>query len=184
MKVQFNEASLVLFNMQLDLIPLLEESANITHNCIWLADLFQTHGLPVALIEHEKLGKIAPPVLQVAPNATVLKKRYFSIADESKIIDYLKQLERKQLIIAGAESHVCIYESVTDLLDLGYEVFILADSISARNRQDNEYALQRLNKLNCHLITKEMLFFELIRHSERPDYLDLAMKFLDGRYIR
>jgi nicotinamidase-related amidase len=184
MKVEFNEASLLIFNMQLDLIPLLEDSANLTHNCIWLADLFQTHGLPAGLIAHDKLGKLAPSLLEISPDATLLKKHHFSIADEPAIIDYLNGLNRKQVVIAGAESHVCIYESVTDLINLGYEVFVLADSISARNRQDNQYALQRLNKTSCHLITKEMLFFELIKHSERPDYLDLAMKFLDGRYIR
>ncbi len=184
MKVIFNQASLLIFNMQLDLIPLLEDSANLTHNCIWLADLFTTHGLPVALIEHDKLGKLAPPILEVAPHAELLKKHHFSIADETPIVDYLSQLDRRQIVIAGAESHVCIYQSVVDLIALGYEIFVLADSISARNARDNQYALQRLQKTSCQLITKEMLFFELIKHSERPDYLDLAMKFLDGRYIR
>ena len=159
MKVRFNEASLLIFNMQLELIPLLEDSANLTHNCIWLADLFNTHGLPTALIEHEKLGKLAPSILKAAPHAKIVQKYHFSIADEAAIDAYLTQLGRKQVVIAGAESHVCIYQSVTDLIDRGYEVFVLADSISARNRQDNQYALQRLNKINCHLITKEMLFF-------------------------
>ncbi|MBL7479527.1 isochorismatase family protein [Legionella bononiensis] len=184
MKVTFDEASLILFNMQLELIPLLEDSANLTHNCIWLSDLFATHDLPVALIEHEKLGKIAPPILQEVPKAKILTKHHFSIAEEPTIINYLKQLSRKQVVIAGAELHVCIYQSVVDLLALGYEVFVLADSVSARNRQDSQWALERLKKTKCELITKEMLFFELIKHSERPDYLELAMKFLDGRYIR
>jgi isochorismate hydrolase len=170
--------------MQLELIPLLEDSANLTHNCIWLADLFTTHDLPIALVEHEKLGKLAPSILKVAANAQLLTKHHFSIADEPTIMHYLEQLNRKQVVIAGAELHVCVYQSVVDLLALGYEVFVLADSVSARNRQDNQYALERLKKTNCELITKEMLFFELLRHSERPDYLELAMKFLDGRYIR
>ncbi len=170
--------------MQLELIPLLEDSANLTHNCIWLADLFTTHDLPVALTEHEKLGKLAQPVLNVATNAKILTKHHFSIADEATIATYLKQLNKKQVVLAGAELHVCIYQSVVDLLALGYEVFVMADSVSARNRQDSQYALERLKKTNCELITKEMLFFELLGHSERPDYLELAMKFLDGRYIR
>ncbi|MBA4696801.1 MAG: isochorismatase family protein [Legionella sp.] len=184
MKVTFDEASLILFNMQLELIPLLENSANLTHNCVWLADLFATHDLPTALIEHKKLGTLAPPILQVSPKAKVLTKHHFSIADEPSIINYLKQLNRKQVVIAGSEVHVCIYQSVVDLLALGYEVFVLTDSVSARNRQDSQCALERLKKTKCELITKEMLFFELLKHSERPDYLELAMKFLDGRYIR
>lgn len=184
MKVRFKDSGLLIFNMQLELIPLLENSANLTHNCVWLADLFTHHDLPVGLIEHKKLGKLAPPILHVAPEAQILPKHYFSVADEPTIVNYLEELGRKQVVIAGAESHVCIYQSVVDLIEREYEVFVLADSISARNREDNQYALQRLNKTNCQLISREMLFFELVEHSERPDYLDLAMKFLDGRYIR
>ena len=184
MKINNDKAVLVIFNMQMELIPLLENSVNLTHNCVWLADLFNTLDLPIVLTDHKKLGKLAPPIMNVINEPIALVKENFSIVDEQEIMAHLEKLDRKQVIIAGAESHVCIYQSAVDLLGRGYEVFVLADSVSARNAHDQHYALKRLDKTACQLITQDMMFFELIRQSERPDYLDLALKFLDGRYIR
>ncbi len=184
MKVNVNDCNLVLFNMQIEMIPLLENSVLLTHNCVWLADLFTSLNLPINLVEHKKLGSLAPPILEAAPDAQILQKHHFSIAEETEALKEINQQNKKQIIVAGAESHVCIFQSTIDLLIQGFEVFVLADSISARSRQDHNIAIERLKKTACQLISKEMLFFELIKHSERPDYLDLALKFLDGRYIR
>lgn len=184
MLINPKEICLILFNMQLNLIPLLHNNYQLTHDCSWLADLFDTHELPTVLIEHKKLGQLAPSILDVAPKATVLEKYHFSITKETHIMAHLASLNRKQLVLAGAESHVCLFQSAVNLQQEGYEIFVLSDTVSARNSHDNAQALERLAYHRCQLITKEMLFFELIEHSESPNYLDLALKFLDGRYIK
>ena len=79
---------------------------------------------------------------------------------------------------------MCIFQSSVNLQQAGYEIFVLSDTISARNESDNRQAIERLKYHQYQLITKEMLFFELIEHSELPNYLELARKFLDGRYIK
>ena len=96
----------------------------------------------------------------------------------------LNSVYKKQLIFAGAESHICMLQSAFNLRLLGYEIFFISDVISARSSVDNEAAKSRLSDHNYPLITKEMLFFELIEHSELSHYLDLSLKFLDGRYIK
>lgn len=181
--IKQQDISLIIFNMQLELIPLLHNSYQLTHDCRWLADLFQTLQLPTALTEHKKLGKLAPSICKLAPQATILNKYYFNMTRETQILDYVNQLNRNQIVLAGAESHVCLFQSAVALKQLGKQVFILRDSISARSVDDNAAAIQRLQHHNIELITKEMLFFELLEHSEQSNYLDLAMKFLDGRYI-
>lgn len=184
MLINKNDVCLVLFNMQLELIPLLHNSYQIAHDCKWLADLFETHNLPTILIEHKKLGGLLPSIKQAAPNAAILEKYHFSIHNEPHIMEYLSSINKKQLIFAGAESHICMLQSAFNLQSLGYEIFFISDVMSARNNIDNESAKARLPLKNCQLITKEMLFFELIDHSELPHYLELSLKFLDGRYIK
>lgn len=184
MLINPKEICLLMFNMQLNLIPLLHDNYQVTHDCRWLADLFETHKLPAVLIEHQKLGQLAPSIIEVAPNACVLEKHHFSITKEAHIMSHISSLNRKQIVIAGAEAHVCILQSVIHLQKEGYDVFVLSDTISARNANDTAQAIERLAYHQCQLITREMLFFELIEHSELPNYLDLALKFLDGRYIK
>ena len=49
---------------------------------------------------------------------------------------------------------------------------------------DHIAALERIKYFNIQCVTKEMVFFELIRQSEYPNYINLSLKFLDLRYIR
>jgi len=184
MLVNKDEACLILFNMQLELIPLLYNSYQLVHDSIWLVDLFATHHLPIVLIQHKKLGNLIATIQDTAIKAEILEKQHFSIHNEPHIMDYLSSLNKKQLIFSGAESHICMLQSAFNLRPLGYEIFFMSDAMSARSSADNEAAKYRLSAQNYHLITKEMLFFELIQHSELSHYLDLSLKFLDGRYIK
>ena len=184
MLINRDNVCLVIFNMQLELIPLLRNSYHLAHDCTWLADLFQTHELPIVFTEHKKLGQLLPAMTKIAPQATVLEKHHFSLHQEPHIVAYLLALNKKQLVFAGAESHVCLLHSAVALRSLGYEVYFVEDAMSARSDADNEAAKTRLLQQGFQLITKEMLFFELIEQSESPNYLDLSLKFLDGRYIK
>lgn len=179
-----DQVCLILFNMQVGLIPLLHNTTQVTHDSVWLADLFATHRLPRIIIEHKKLGAVLPALKEVANDHLLLEKFHFSLTKEQHIMQSIEALGKKQLVLAGAESHICLFQSAIGLMDAGYEVFVVSDAISARSESDNEAAKARLQKHGCELVTKEMLFFELIDNSELPNYLELSLKFLDGRYIR
>lgn len=178
-----DESCLMLFNMQLDLVPLLDNNYQIAHDCTWLADLATVHEWPLMLIEHKQLGQILPSIIKVAKDANVLKKHHFSVTKEPNIMLHLKSIGRKQIVLAGAESHVCLLQSALMLQKEGFDVFVLSDAITARSNTDNLAAIERLKAHGCEMLTKEMLFFELIDNSELAHYMALSLKFLDGRYI-
>jgi len=58
------------------------------------------------------------------------------------------------------------------------------DAISAHFTIDRDVSLEKLRANGVNLVTKEMAFFEMLCHSEFPNYLDLSLCFLDGRYVR
>jgi len=184
MLVDINRACLIIFNMQLELVPLVWDNYQLAHDARWLADLCHTHGIPTILTQHKKLGDLLPSVKAVTPSAQIFEKSHFSVVSEPHILNHLHDQQKNQLILAGAESHVCLLQSAIKLNQLGYEVFVVSDAISARSPSDNQAAINRLSSYACELISKDMIFFELIEHSERSNYLDLALKFLDGRYIQ
>lgn len=184
MLVKADNACVVIFNMQLELIPLLHQGTQLLNDCRWLAEVAKTFGLPLIVIEHKKLGAPAQTLKEVAGQAPYLEKIYFDCTEHEHIVEAIEHTGRQQFVLAGAESHVCLLQSTLGLRRMGKEVFVLSDVVSARNLPDHEQALQRLDKVGAQLITKEMFFFECIRQSEYPDYVNTAMKFLDGRYIR
>lgn len=182
MLIDKDKVCLILFNLQLDLIPMLQDANQLLQNCCWLVDLASMMEVPVLMLEHKKLGEIAPPLKQVARQAAVLEKTHFSILSHNSIRHFIEQSGRSQFVFSGAESHVCILQSALNFKQAGHDTYVISDAVSARSKKDHDGALLRLNAQKISLITLEMLFFEMIRHSEYPGYLDLSLKFLDGRY--
>jgi nicotinamidase-related amidase len=184
MLVDKDKAAIVVFDMQLELIPLLLNGSQLLHDCCWVAEVAREFDVPLLLTEHEKLGGLAVSLHEVAEHAPRLPKEHFDFLAEQPIAEHLAATDREQYVLAGAETHVVILQSALRLVAEGKTVFVLADTCSARNLVDHEVGLARLRDNGVHLLTREMLFFELIRNSEDVRYLDLAKKYLDGRYIR
>jgi len=184
MLLEKNNTCLVVFNMQLELIPILMNGTQLLNDCRWLVDVAKSFDLSTIIIEHKKLGASSETLKEVAEKATYFEKTYFDFSKHENIRDQILNSGCTQFVLAGAETHVCLLQSALGLQKMGKEVYVLEDTCSARNKKDHKLGLKRMEKEGVHLITKEMLFFESIRHSEYPNYIDLAMKFLDGRYIK
>lgn len=184
MLVDKDKAAVVVFDLQLELIPLLRNGSQLLHDCCWVAEVAQEFDVPLLLTEHKKLGGLSVSLHDVTDGVPRLEKEHFDFLREPAVAEHLAATDREQYVLAGAETHVVILQSALSLAARGKTVFVLTDTCSARNQPDHEVGLDRLRQNGVHLITREMLFFELIRNSEHSRYLDLAKKYLDGRYIR
>ncbi|MGL4487462.1 MAG: isochorismatase family protein [Yersinia sp. (in: enterobacteria)] len=184
MLLQKENTSVFIFNMQLELIPLLQNGSQLLNNCCWLAEMCSDLQVPTTIIEHKKLGKLSEALTSVAHHIGHVEKTHFDFMEEQLVAHAVKTANKKHYVLAGAETHICILQSAIRLKEKGKNVFLLTDACSSRCLIDHETALERIYQNGIQLITREMFFFELIRHSEFPGYRDLAMKYLDGRYIR
>ena len=74
----------------------------------------------------------------------------------------LRRTGRKQILVCGVETHVCVYQTVSDLLRSGYEILLLADALSSRTQQNKSIALERMQRDGAGLGSAEMALFELM----------------------
>jgi nicotinamidase-related amidase len=104
--------------------------------------------------------------------AQTFEKDFFDLTKEKKIANHLARLKKKQVILAGCETDVCVLQSCLGLLGLGYEVFVVEELLfsSARNV---EAAIARMRSEGAVLLSYKTLFFELVesvdgsRHTEK-----------------
>lgn len=183
MLVEQKKACLVVFNMQMELVPLLRNGTMLLHDCCWLAEVSATLDVPIMVIEHKKLGASVSSFKAVTACAPHFEKTYFNCLEHADIEEAFERIGRTQFVLAGAETHVCLFQSALSIRQRGKDVFLISDAVSARNDVDHQCALERMADNGIALVTKEMYFFELIRYSEYPDYLKMSRRFLDGRYI-
>ena len=128
-----------------------------------LVDAANILGIPVIASEQypKGLGQTIVDIRQAAgEQAQYFAKQEFSCWKNETIKKRLQTLGKKQVIIAGVETHICVLQTALELKEEGFEVFVVADSCSSRKNLQHVYALQRLAHCNIEVVTYEMIVFE------------------------
>ena len=104
--------------------------------------------------------------------AETFEKDFFDLTREKKIRDYLERLKKKQVVVAGCETDVCVLQSCLGLLGLGYEVYVVEELLFSSSRNVDS-AIARMKAEGAIFLTYKSLYYELIeavggdRHTEK-----------------
>ncbi len=166
MKIDRRNTVLVVIDVQEKLMPVIDRSAEVILNIERLVRGCHILGVPAILTEQYVKG-LGPTVdrvrraLEETSGYEPIEKSCFSAYGCEAFSTRLASLGRKQVLIAGVETHVCVYQTVQDLLARDVSVSVIADAVSSRTPQNREIALQRLVSDGAKLSSTEMALFEL-----------------------
>ena len=110
------------------------------------------------------LGHTAPEV--GIEDEQPIEKTVFSVVRA----DGFDLLDRDQAIVCGIETHVCVSQTVHDLLDTGVEVHVPADAVGSRHVIDYERGLERMERAGAVVSTVEAILFELLERADVPEF--------------
>ncbi|MFA5612345.1 MAG: isochorismatase family protein [Anaerolineaceae bacterium] len=129
-------------------------------------------GLPIFLTAQapEKIGHTTEMIRALLPDHFEYPRNSFSIWADQALREAIQESGRKQVLLCGFESHICLYQSAIDLLKEGYEVWILADAVSSRSIANKEIALAELSAQGVHLTSVEMALFALLQDARHPSF--------------
>jgi nicotinamidase-related amidase len=193
MLIDAQECQLVLVDYQAKLQPAMAGAAEAWANAARLAELASALGLPVWGTEQNpsKLGEMPPEIRRHCRQ--VLAKMQFSAVEEGlgewlqpeapqaprgnarSLPRHLQKpqtaaQERKSIVLAGCEAHICLMQTALDLLDDEFEVWVVTDACTSRTERNRDAAYDRLAGAGAELVTSEMVAFEWIRSAEHPDF--------------
>jgi len=109
--------------------------------------------------------------------ARTFEKNFFDLCKEKEITDHLGRLKRRQVIVAGCETDVCVLQSCLGLLSLGYEVYAVEELIFSSSR-NTEAAIARMKAAGVVFISYKILFYELIESVGGDRHTDKLVKRL------
>lgn len=180
MLLKQKDSILLLVDVQEKLCPKVVESAALVARCAWLLKLAKTMGVPILASEQypQGLGGTAAPLAVYYEPENLIEKIHFSCMQEPKYLKRLTHFNKKQAILIGIETHVCVLQSAIEMKESGLEVFVVVDAVSSRNAMDSKYGLKRMKQEGIHLITAEMVFFEWLRQAGTSEFKALSQEFL------
>jgi nicotinamidase-related amidase len=171
--LDINKALLLVIDIQEKFKPILFNPDRVITGTQQMITCCNQLDVPVVVTEQypKGLGTTVPELQNaLKPNTPVLEKTSFGCCGEPSIADALAQFNRKQIMVCGIEAHVCVNQTVLELLNQDYEVFLIEDAIGTRNPDNYHIALRKLTQLGAIPSCVEMALFELMRSSRHPQF--------------
>ena len=179
MLINADHSLLLLIDLQERLAPAIEDIDTVLRHNLWLVAVAQRLAVPVgATVQYPSgLGPLVPELTaRIAPERVVEKIHFSAVADGC--LERLPDFSRRQIVLTGTESHVCVLQTALGLRALGKEVFVVAEAVGSRRATDKELALARLRQAGCHIVSREMVAFEWLHKAGTDRFRQISREFL------
>lgn len=169
-----DDAALLVVDVQQRLLPLIPGHRRLVWNVRRLLDGARLLGVPAAGTEQypQGLGSTTPEL--AAYLATIPAKLAFSAGECGSIFSTWRDQGRWKIVVCGIETHVCVLQTVLDLLAEGFRVFVPVDAVGARRELDHDTALRRLDASGATLTTTEATLFEWCERAGTSEFKGIS----------
>ncbi len=174
-----NNSCLVVIDIQtrLTITMPVKVLARLKRNINILLQSANTLSIPVLVTEQypKGLGPTEPDIVELlTDNVLKFEKTCFSCTGAENFLQQLKETGRKQLILVGIEAHVCVLQTAIQLIAEGYQVFVAADGVCSRHRENYEASLKRMSRANVVICNTESVLFEWLRDAKHEHFKKLS----------
>jgi nicotinamidase-related amidase len=172
---------LLIVDVQEKLLPPIQNGPRLVHNCRRLIDGAKIVAVPVFATEQYPQG-LGPTTGELAERmGPRLDKVIFSCApalawgQAGDVAD-----DREQIVVAGMETHVCVMQTVLDLIAGGFRVYVPVDAVGSRGEIDARIALERMAASGATLTTVESVLFEWCEKAGTPEFKQIQKLIIEG----
>lgn len=176
MMLELSNTILVCIDIQGNLAQAMHAKEDLFENLKKLISGSRILDIPIIWTEQipQKLGTTIPEIAERMPDITPISKISFSCCGNEKFMQALKAANCKQVLIAGIEAHVCVYQTAVELISMGYEVQIITDCVSSRRLENKTIGLEKTKDAGAALTTTETVLFELLRTAAAPKFKEIV----------
>lgn len=174
-KLTAETTSVLVVDVQEKLWPKIFNAQPLAENIAFLLDACQILGIPIRATEQYPRG-LGPTIPDLARrlNGPVPEKLDFSCCGVPDLAAGFRASGRSTILVVGIETHVCVLQTVLDLMAQGFGVFVAEDAVGSRYRDDHETALRRMQQAGVVPCTVEMAVFELTRVAGTPTFKQIS----------
>lgn len=168
--------ALLIIDIQERILPVISNHERVVEYTLKLIKGFKALGLPIYYTEQYSKG-LGPTTKKITDELVDLKlfdKMSFSCSGAGELFNEFKKRNLSQIVVCGVESHVCVQQTVLDLIENGMQVNLAADAVSSRKEIDYRTALDRMRYHGTEITTTEAILFELLKVCGTPQFKEIS----------
>lgn len=168
------DVQLLVVDIQEKFIPHILEIDTVIGQTIRMVRAARVLEIPITVTEQNPagLGRTEPRVLAAIEEAgaPILEKMTFSACGVEAVRHRLEANGAEKVAVTGIETHVCILQTTEDLLQGGFQPYVLADAVSSRRRADRDVAIERMRSAGAIVTTVESFIFEILGTADHAKF--------------
>lgn len=166
---------LLVIDLQEKLMPAIYGSDKIIKNSKTLLKVFEMYGIKkIATEQYPKgLGQSVSEIKENLDDECIFSKTSFD-AITGEVFSFLKENKITNVVITGAETHICVYQTVRRLLFEGYKVFVVEDAVSSFNEEQKKLGLKAISDMGASLVNTEMIMFDLASNAKDKNFKEIS----------
>lgn len=174
-KIDKDDVVLLIVDVQDRLAPAMQFKEESVKNINTLIEMAKTYDMPIIATEQYPAG-LGNTIEAISSNfgedVTIVEKiNYSAYGDIEK---YLDEMDRDTIIIAGMETHVCVYQTARDLKYNGYDVFVSRDAVNSRYRVNFKNGLNIMRDMGINITNTETVLFDIMEKAGTPEFKKLS----------
>lgn len=176
-QIEKNNTCAVQIDIQEKLFPVMHESEELLERCQILIQGLNTLQVPIIVTEQypKGLGKTLNSISEFhLPNVTPIEKITFSCGGSNAFVSKLNWINKDIVIVFGIEAHVCVLQTVLDLVELGKTPVVISDCIRSRKPEDKDIAMQRMIHSGAVISTSESILLELCKQAGTDNFKTIS----------
>jgi len=171
--LNIEDSALVIIDIQEKLVSASKYGLETATNMTKIAKTANILQIPTVVTEQypKGLGQTVAELNDALPEKTYkVEKASFSAMLESEFAGKIRTLGKKQIVIGGIETHICVLQTAADLIKEGFEVYIVKDCCASRNKKEYKAGLELMMQYGAKLTCTEIVLFEWLKTSKHPNF--------------
>ena len=176
MRLRAHETMVMVVDFQERLMPVIADNDAVLARARLLLAGLNLLRIPMLVTRQypKGLGDTVPFIREMAEGAPVLDKIHFDACDDLSVLDAVRAMDRKNVIICGAEAHICVLQTVMGLQAAGFQAVLVEDCVGSRHTRDKETGLKRAMQEGALLTSCEAVLFELLAEAGTDTFKQIS----------
>ena len=172
------DALLLIVDIQERLVAAMTEKDRVIANTKHLIEAARLLNFPLLVTEQypKGLGPTVPELKEALLQSPAIEKLTFSCCGETSFMKAVKNTNRKQIILVGMETHVCVLQTCIDLLSEGYILHVVSDAICSRSDSNYRTALEYMRDAGAVITCTETVLFQLLQKAGSDEFKSISRR--------
>jgi len=172
------DAVLLIVDIQERLAVIMKEKDKVVNSCRHLIELAKMQGIPVVVTEQypKGLGRTLPELQSAVPDYKPIEKTAFNCCGEPAFLTEIKKLGKKQVIMTGMETHICVLQTTIGLLQEGVTVHVVQDAVCSRAKENWKTGIAFMRDAGAVVTCTETVLFQLLKVAGTDEFKKISQR--------